>query len=140
MNASEIAEKIKISFGLAAGESKVDGLQIGKLDTAITGVAVAWTPTLEILERAVSENRNFILTKENPFWQDAAPRPEQVVSGASPVALIEKTDLYRYKHDYIFNSAISTYVFSIAAVLSCDHLLRAVCISQAANRAKKKKE
>jgi putative NIF3 family GTP cyclohydrolase 1 type 2 len=101
MNASDIAQKIKSGFGSRWSESKADGFQIGNSDTAIMGVAVAWTPTIEVLERAVAENKNFILTKEGPFWQDAAPRPEQVVSGASPIAIIEKTDLYRYKREYI---------------------------------------
>ena len=112
MNATEVALRIRDGFGSGWSESKADGLQAGSPDTQISGVAVAWTPTLDVLKRAVAERKNFLLTKEGPFWQDGAPRPEQAVSGASPVAAIEKTEIYTYKRDYIQKNGLVIWRFS----------------------------
>jgi putative NIF3 family GTP cyclohydrolase 1 type 2 len=101
MNAADIAHKIKTAFGPAWKESEEDGFHSVPSDAKVTGIGVAWTPTLEVLERAVAEKKNLLITKEGPFWEDSAPRPERKVSGPSPTQTIEKTELYRYKRDYI---------------------------------------
>jgi NIF3 (NGG1p interacting factor 3) len=101
MNASDIVQKIKSGFGSAWTDSKTDGLRTGDADAAVRGIAVAWTPTIEVLQRAVAERKNLILTREGPFWEDVAHRSETSVSGPSPTAAIEKTLLYRYKRDYL---------------------------------------
>jgi putative NIF3 family GTP cyclohydrolase 1 type 2 len=99
--AADVVLKIRESLGPSWTESRADGFQTGAPETPVTGIAVAWTPTLEVLRKAVAEKRNFILTKEGPFWEDSAPRLEQGVSGRSPKALIEGTSLYQFKQDYL---------------------------------------
>jgi putative NIF3 family GTP cyclohydrolase 1 type 2 len=99
--AADVALKMRESLGSSWTESSADGFQSGAPETPITGIAVAWTPTLEVLRKAVAEKRNFVLTKEGPFWEDSAPRLEQGVSGRSPKALIESTSIYQFKRDYL---------------------------------------
>jgi putative NIF3 family GTP cyclohydrolase 1 type 2 len=101
ITAADVVLKMRESLGSSWTESSADGFQTGAPETPVTGVAVAWTPTLEVLRKAVAEKRNFILTKEGPFWEDSAPRLEQGVSGRSPKALIEGTSLYQFKQDYL---------------------------------------
>jgi putative NIF3 family GTP cyclohydrolase 1 type 2 len=112
MNAADIVEKIKTVLGTAWSPSSADEFQAGTPETKITGIAVAWTPTLEVLEKAVAEKKNLVLTKEGPFWEDSAPRPERKVSGASPTAVIEQTALYRYKRDYLEKNGLVVWRFS----------------------------
>jgi putative NIF3 family GTP cyclohydrolase 1 type 2 len=112
MNAAALTEKIKTAFGSSWSESSADGFRTGTPETEVSGIAVAWTPTLEVLEKAVAEKKNFLLTKEGPFWEDTAPRPERIVSGASPTAVIEQTELYRYKRDYLQKNDLVVWRFS----------------------------
>ncbi len=112
LTAADVVAKMKRSLGSGWTESSADGFQTGSPDTLVTGVAVAWTPTLEVLRKAVAEKKNFIVTKEGPFWEDSGGRLEQGVSGRSPKALIEGTNLYRFKQDYLLRHDLVVWRFS----------------------------
>lgn len=47
---------------------------------AITGIAVSWTPTIDVLKRAAARQLNLIVSLEPPFWNGKAPE------GRSPTA------------------------------------------------------
>jgi putative NIF3 family GTP cyclohydrolase 1 type 2 len=112
ITAADVVVKMKRSLGSSWTESSADGFQIGSPETLVTGVGVAWTPTLEVLRKAVAEKKNLIVTKEGPFWEDSSARLEQGVSGRSPKALIEGTSLYRFKQDYLLKHDLVVWRFS----------------------------
>jgi hypothetical protein len=112
ITAADLVLKLKSNIGSAWTESSADGFQTGTPETIVTGVAVAWTPTLEVIRKAIAEKKNFILTKEGPFWEDSADRPERGVSGQSPKALIEGTSVYRFKKEYLEKNGIVVWRFS----------------------------
>jgi putative NIF3 family GTP cyclohydrolase 1 type 2 len=49
-----------------------DGLQAGLAETIVSGIATAWTPSLDVLRRAVAQRANLIVTRECPFWSREA--------------------------------------------------------------------
>ena len=63
---------------------------------AVTGIAVSWTPTMEVLRRAVAMHMNLILSMEPPYWNGKAieGRP------AGPEQL-EPDPTYRMKKAYL---------------------------------------
>jgi len=45
-----------------------EGLCAGNAQTVVTGVAVCYAPTLEVLRRAAAEKKNLIVSREHPFF------------------------------------------------------------------------
>ena len=71
MNAREVEE---IVLGIAPREYAMEGdptgLLYGDPETEVTGVAVTWTPTLQVLREAAVDGLNFVLTHEVPFFSN----------------------------------------------------------------------
>jgi putative NIF3 family GTP cyclohydrolase 1 type 2 len=63
-------------------------LHIGSPDTAATGIAITYTPCLDVLRKAVASGRNLIVAREGPYWNR---KPEAFA--ANPTFL--------YKRDFI---------------------------------------
>jgi putative NIF3 family GTP cyclohydrolase 1 type 2 len=47
-------------------------LHTGSPDSEASGIAVTYTPTLEVLRKAVASGRNLIVTREGPYWNRKA--------------------------------------------------------------------
>ena len=45
-----------------------DGILQGSADTPVTGIVTTFTPTLEVLRRAVASHKNTIICREAPFY------------------------------------------------------------------------
>ena len=65
---ADVASRIHASLGVAWNAAAGDGLQAGRPDTPVTGIATAWTPSLDVLRRAVTAGANMIVTRECAFW------------------------------------------------------------------------
>ncbi|MCD6351586.1 MAG: Nif3-like dinuclear metal center hexameric protein [Armatimonadetes bacterium] len=85
MTAAEV-ESVILQIAPLAGELPGDGngLVYGDPATEVTGVAVTWTPTVDVLARAAGEGLNFLLTHETPFfpggshaWFEVTPEEEK---------------------------------------------------------------
>jgi putative NIF3 family GTP cyclohydrolase 1 type 2 len=68
MTAEEAALLVEQHFGTAWKSSGTDGFKAGDPKTEVTGIATAWTPTLEVLKQAVRAKQNLIITVQGPFW------------------------------------------------------------------------
>ena len=49
-------------------EDKVDGIMAGDPDTEVTGIAVTWLPSTEVLEKAAGRGLNFVLAHEPVYY------------------------------------------------------------------------
>ena len=49
-----ICARVTPSWDATAG----DGLQAGRADTSVTGIVTAWTPSIDVLRRAVAARAN----------------------------------------------------------------------------------
>jgi putative NIF3 family GTP cyclohydrolase 1 type 2 len=63
-------------------------LHAGSADAAAEGIAVTYTPTLEVLRKSLSSGRNLIVSREGPFWRH---KPD----------LLAANPTYQYKRDFI---------------------------------------
>ncbi|MGI5817154.1 MAG: Nif3-like dinuclear metal center hexameric protein [Armatimonadota bacterium] len=69
MNARDVeAVVLEIAPLEYAMEGDPTGLLYGDPETEITGVAVTWTPTVQVLREAAVDGLNFVLTHELPFF------------------------------------------------------------------------
>lgn len=115
---SSVAERLSREFGSTwqAGA----GLAYGTPDAAVTGIAVTWTPTLDVLRRAVEKQQNLIVSLEPPFWNGKAPE------GRSPgQAELEPDATYQAKSAFMAAHGINVlYVRSGWTAMAEDGQLR----------------
>jgi putative NIF3 family GTP cyclohydrolase 1 type 2 len=94
LTVADIASRLSQQFGPAWGMA--DGLSFGALEAPVTGIAVTWTPTMEVLKRAAAKQQNLILSIEPPFWNGKAPE------GRSPgKAELEADPTYQLKSAFM---------------------------------------
>lgn len=71
MNARDVEEIVLSVAPLEyAHEGDPTGLLYGDPETEVTGVAVTWTPTVQVLREAAVDGLNFVLTHEIPFFSN----------------------------------------------------------------------
>jgi putative NIF3 family GTP cyclohydrolase 1 type 2 len=71
MNAKDVeAAVLEIAPLEYAHEGDPTGIIYGDAQAEITGVAVTWTPTVQVLREAAVDDLNFILTHEVPFFSN----------------------------------------------------------------------
>jgi putative NIF3 family GTP cyclohydrolase 1 type 2 len=56
------------ALGHPMSTATYEGPCAGNTQTQVTGIAVCYAPTIEILHRAVAEKRNLIISREHPFY------------------------------------------------------------------------
>lgn len=56
------------ALGHPMSTAMYEGPCAGNTQTQVTGMAVCYAPTIEVLRRAVAEKRNFIISREHPFF------------------------------------------------------------------------
>lgn len=66
--AREIVERIKARVGVPWADKTVDTFKAGDPETRVTGIATTFMASMDVLERAVAEHKNFIITHEPTFY------------------------------------------------------------------------
>ncbi|MBS1850570.1 MAG: Nif3-like dinuclear metal center hexameric protein [Acidobacteria bacterium] len=93
-----LLERIQKNVGVPWQSQRSDGFSDGILegdaDAPVTGVVTSFTPTLEVLRRAVATHKNTIICREAPFysrgeraplfWRNS-PGPPQEMTDSDPV-------------------------------------------------------
>jgi len=69
LTAGQIIEKIKQSVTCPWQQQTVDTFKAGNPDTPVTGIAVTFMATYDVLGRAVQQGCNFIITHEPTFYE-----------------------------------------------------------------------
>jgi putative NIF3 family GTP cyclohydrolase 1 type 2 len=79
-----------------------DGIQLGSPDTAVTGIVTTYTPSLEVLKRAVASGKNTIICREAPFYSRGERAPLFWRNGpAPPKELTDNDPVCRFKREFI---------------------------------------
>ena len=106
MTGQELLNRVQKNTGVPwqslRADGYSDGLLMGSPDTEVTGIVTTFTPTLELLKRAVSSGKNAIICREAPFYSRGERFPLNWREGpAPPKELIENDSVYRAKRDFI---------------------------------------
>ncbi len=70
MTAQQIVDRIKDQFGADWQEASRDGFSAGLPETPVTGIVTSYTPSLEVLRRAVVAGKNMVITQQPGFYQE----------------------------------------------------------------------
>ena len=105
VTAQEVVDAIKAHVGVEWREKTVDTFKTGDPSTVVTGVAVTMMATLDVLQRAVANGDNMVITHEPIFFNHMLEQPEEMdASDAVWTAkreFIEKNHLVIWKfHDH----------------------------------------
>ena len=68
LTAGQVVDRIKTSIGVAWREQTVDRIVAGSPEMIVEGVATTMMATLDVLQRAASAKRNFVVTHESTFF------------------------------------------------------------------------
>ncbi len=68
LTAGVVIQRIKDHVGVPWFAKTVDNLLTGTADTPVRGIATTMMATLDVVERAVAQGRNMIVTHETPFY------------------------------------------------------------------------
>lgn len=110
--AVEIIERMKKNLGIPWKDPSVDIFYAGKPDTVVTGVATTWTPSLDVLRRAIAAKKNMIVTRESPYWLHETATPEFSGAGAPfSRAQMASDPTYGFKQDFIAKNNIVIFRF-----------------------------
>src|ERR1700753_287345 len=76
VTAQEVVDAIKGHVGVEWREKTVDTFKTGDPNTPVTGVAVTMMATLDVLQRAVANGDNMVITHEPIFFNHMLEQPE----------------------------------------------------------------
>jgi putative NIF3 family GTP cyclohydrolase 1 type 2 len=104
ITAQDVIDRIKKNVNTPWQEKTVDTIKAGNPGTRVTGVAVTFMPTLDVLQRAAASGKNLIITHEPTFYngQDETANLESDAVVAAKRAFIEKSPLVIFRfHDHM---------------------------------------
>jgi putative NIF3 family GTP cyclohydrolase 1 type 2 len=105
VTAQEVVDAIKSHVGVEWREKTVDTFKAGDPGTVVTGVAVTMMATLDVLQRAVANGDNMVITHEPVFFNHMLEVPEGMDASdavwTAKKEFIEKNHLVIWKfHDH----------------------------------------
>ena len=112
ITAEEIVKRMKNNVGVPWKDPSVDIFYSGKPDNVVTGVATTWTPSLDVLRRAIAAKKNMIITRESPYWLHETATPEFSGAGAPfSRAQMASDPTYEFKQDFIAKNNVVIFRF-----------------------------
>src|SRR6202023_4188241 len=97
LTGSAVVEKIRSQVSRTWMGGTNEGFECGEMDATVTGIATAWTPTIEALQKAVSLKHNLIISMEPPFWRESGTVRTEVSMGTPSIKVLEASSVYQYK-------------------------------------------
>ena len=129
VTAQQIVERIQKNLGVPWKAPSTDIFYAGKPEMQVTGIVTTWTPSLEVLQRAVAGKKNLIIARESPYWAHEAQEAQS--SGAGRPFSREQMGgdpTYQFKRDYIAkNNLVIWRFFDNWNARKVDGQLHALC-------------
>ena len=72
LTAQQIVDRIRSRSAGTWTEPSLDGFSAGRPDTVVTGIATSFAPSISVLNQAVGEGRNLIITQQPAFYLPGA--------------------------------------------------------------------
>lgn len=97
LTAQEVVDRIKARVGIPWLEQTRDTFKAGDPQTPVTGIAVTMMATQAVLQRAVANGQNLIITHEPTFFDDP-DKAETVSQGEEDAVLADKRAFIARNH------------------------------------------
>ena len=117
LSGQEVLDRIQKNLGVPWQSQRPDGLSdgilFGSAETSVSGIATTFTPTLEVLRKAVASGKNTIVCREGPFYSRGERFPSYFREGAVPPKELPDQDaVCRAKRDFISDHSLIIVRFS----------------------------
>jgi len=103
LTAGDVVRRIQKGVAVPWREQTVDTLKSGTMETPVTGIATTFMSTLEVLQKAVAEGKNMIITHEPTFYlgDDSTATTANDPTVLAKKAFIEKHNIVIFRfHDH----------------------------------------
>ena len=109
ISAQDLMDQIQKNLGVPWQSQRpdgfADGIHLGNSDTRVTGIVTTFTPTLEVLRRAVASGKNTIICRETPFYSRGERAPLFYRNGPAPSSELTENDaVCRVKREFVSNN------------------------------------
>jgi putative NIF3 family GTP cyclohydrolase 1 type 2 len=106
ITSQELMERIQKNVGVPWQSQRSDGFSDGILfgsgDTTVTGIVTTFTPTLDVLRKAVASGKNVIVCREAPSYSRGERAPLFWRNGpAPPEELLDNDAVWQAKQEFI---------------------------------------
>jgi putative NIF3 family GTP cyclohydrolase 1 type 2 len=106
LSSQELVHRIQKNVGVPwqsqRSDGFSDGIHLGSADAIVTGIVTTFTPTLEVLRRAVAAGENTIICRETPFYSRGERAPLFWRNGPAPSKELTDNDpVCRAKQNFI---------------------------------------
>jgi putative NIF3 family GTP cyclohydrolase 1 type 2 len=117
LSSQDMLERIQKNLGVPWQSQRIDGFSdgilFGSADTTVTGIATTFTPTLDVLRKAVAAGKNTIVCREAPFYSRGERCPNAYREGTVPGKdLTDKDAVCQAKRDFISDHSLTIVRFS----------------------------
>jgi putative NIF3 family GTP cyclohydrolase 1 type 2 len=99
----QVMDRVRQQLGSSWKDSEIDTLYTGDPDTPVTGIATSFTPSIQVLDKAIASGLNLIVTQQPAYYMAERPHastaPDVVVEnlGNDPAYLFKKDLIERHK-------------------------------------------
>ncbi len=106
ITSQQLIERIEKNVGVPWQSQRSDGFSDGILfgspDATVTGIVTSWTPTLDLLRKAVDSGKNVIICREAPSYSRGERAPLFWRNGPAPAKeLLDNDPVWRAKQEFI---------------------------------------
>ena len=106
ISSQQLIERIQKNVGVPWQSQRSDGFSDGILagsgDTAVAGIVTTFTPTLEVLRKAVNSGKNVVICREAPSYSRGERAPAFWRNGPAPSKeLLDNDAVWRAKEEFI---------------------------------------
>jgi putative NIF3 family GTP cyclohydrolase 1 type 2 len=112
LTANAVVERIRSQVSSAWMGGTSEGFQCGDPNAPVTGIATAWTPTIEALQKAISLKHNLIISMEPPFWRESGTVRTEVSMGTPSMKVLEASSVYQYKKKLVDHHGLILWRFN----------------------------
>ena len=88
ITAQQVIDRIRIQLSSSWRDSAVDVIHAGNPETVVSGIATSYTPSIEVLKKAVDAGNNLIITQQPAYYQETE-------------IYLKNDQAYLYKKDFI---------------------------------------
>jgi putative NIF3 family GTP cyclohydrolase 1 type 2 len=98
----QIQKNIGVPWQSQRSDGFSDGILLGSPDTVVTGIVTTYTPTVDVLRRAVASGKNTIICREAPFYSRGERSPLYWRNSPAPSKELTDNDpVCRAKQEFI---------------------------------------
>lgn len=106
ITSEQLIERIQRNVGIPWQSQRSDGFSDGMLfgspDATVTGIVTTWTPTLDVLRKAVDSGKNVIICREAPSYSRGERAPLFWRNGPAPSKeLLDNDPVWQAKQEFI---------------------------------------